>query len=532
LTLIKGFFVASDSISVLSSSELRYRRLFETAQDGILIIDFSSGKIEDANPFLLDLLGYTKDEIIGKALWEIGAIVDKAAAIAAFDVLKEKAYIRYEDLPLKPKHGGIINVEFVSNAYDVGNTRVIQCNIRDISARKKIEAELIFSRAESDKSNWAVLAYAHAAMALARSDSPEDLIQNVCEAIVQQALFVVTWVGMTEPDRDKTVRVAGIAGTAKAYAQGIDVSWALESPNGLGPTGQCIRTGKTVLISDTLTDPNFAPWRERANQYGIRCSVAVPIPDGGVADGALMVYAQIPNAFSQNEIYLFENLAEEIGYGLHAIQRRQQLAEEMKARESIQKQLYQALESTIEAMSKTMEWRDSYTAGHQRRVAQIATAIGREMGLDEERLKGIHLGCLVHDMGKVAIPSEILTKPSKLTDLEMQMVRQHVQTSYDILKDIPFFWPIAEMVYQHHERLDGSGYPRGLKAEQIILEARILAVADTIEAMAAHRPYRAALGLDAALKVIQDGRATLFDDEVVSTCLRLFNEKHYQLPAL
>ena len=523
--------MTADSILALNAWELRYRRLFETAQDGILIVDFSTGKIQNVNPFLLNLLGYAKDEIVGKTLGEFDAVVDKASVIEAFDALKVTSAIRKE-LTLKTKHGDILNVEFFTHAYDVGNDRIVQCNIRDITIRKRVEAELLNSQKESEKRNWAVLAYAHASVALAHSESAEELIQNVCEAIVEQAPFVMTWVGIAEHDADKTVRVAGLAGTAKAYAQGIEVSWSAESPNGLGPTGRCIRTSKTVLISDTLTDLYFSPWRERANQYGIRCSVAVPIPDGGVADGALMVYAKIPNAFSQSEIYLFENLAEEIGYGLHAIQRRQQLNEEMKAREAMQKQLYNALKSTIEAMSKTMEWRDPYTAGHQKRVAQIATAIGREMGLDEARLEGIYLGCMVHDMGKVAIPSEILTKPSRLTDIEMQMVRQHVQTSYEILKDIPFFWPIADMVFQHHERLDGSGYPRGLKGEQIILEARILAVADTIEAMAAHRPYRAAIGLDAALKVIEDGRGSLFDVAVVDACLRLFHEKHYQLPAI
>lgn len=177
-----------------------------------------------------------------------------------------------------------------------------------------------------------------------------------------------------------------------------------------------------------------------------------------------------------------------------------------------------------------MEWRDPYAAGHQRRVAEIAVAIAKELGWDDVHLNGLHLGCMVHDIGKVAIPSEILTKPSKLTALEMQMVKGHVETSYEILKDIPFFWPIADMVHQHHERMDGSGYLCGLKGNQIILEARVLAVADTVEAMASHRPYRAAIGLEAALKVITDGRGTLFDSTVVDACLKLFKEKHYQLP--
>lgn len=522
--------MSADSNLILNKSELRYRRLFETAQDGILILDYETGAIQDVNPYLLNLLGYEKSDFVGKMLWEIGAIVDKKPAVAAFEVLKQKGYIRYEDLPLKTKQGRLINVEFVSNAYDVGLDRVIQCNVRDISIRKLAEADLLASKGELEKRNWAILAYARASLALSHNDTSQNLIQNVCDAIVQQEPFVVSWVGLAEADQQKTVRVAGIAGSEKAYAQGIAVSWSAQSPRGIGPTGQCIRSGKSVVILDTLDDPNFEPWRERANQYGIRCSVAVPILDEDQIIGALMVYAKIPNAFSESEIHLFENLANEIGFGLRSIARRQQLIDEMQKREQAQNQLYKALESTIEAMSKTMEWRDPYTAGHQKRVAEIAVAIAKELGWDDVRLNGLHLGCLVHDIGKVAIPSEILTKPSKLTELEMQMVKGHVKTSYEILKDIPFFWPIADMVHQHHERLDGSGYPDGLKGDQIILEARVLAVADIVEAMASHRPYRAAIGLESALKAIVDGRGTLFDSEVVDACLRIFKEKHYQLP--
>ncbi len=396
--------------------------------------------------------------------------------------------------------------------------------------RKKIQAVIFTSRNETEKRNWAVLAYAQAAIALAHADTANDLIQNVCDAIVKQAPFNIAWVGLAEHDENKTVRVAGLAGSAKAYAQGIVVSWSADTPRGFGPTGQCIRARQTVLISDTLTDKNFAPWRDRANQYGIRCSVAVPISDGSQTIGALMVNATISEAFTQDEIHLFENLANEIGYGLRAIERRQQLKDEIKKHKATQKQLFKALESTIEAMAKTMEWRDPYTAGHQKRVAGIAVAIGREMGLDEGQLKGIHLGSLVHDMGKVAIPLEILTKPGRLSELEMQMVHQHVQTSFEILKDIPFFWPIAKMVLQHHERLNGMGYPQGLTADQIIIEARILAVADTVEAMSSHRPYRAAIGLDGALLVVQEGRGTLFDEAVVDACLRLFKDQGYHLP--
>jgi len=171
--------------------------------------------------------------------------------------------------------------------------------------------------------------------------------------------------------------------------------------------------------------------------------------------------------------------------------------------------------------------RDPYTAGHQRRVGQLAAAIARELGLPEDTMRGIELAASIHDLGKISVPAEILSKPTKLTAIEFMLLKNHAQAGFDIIKDIKFPWPIATMVLQHHERQDGSGYPQGLKGEQILLESRILAVADVVEAMASHRPYREALGIDSALQEIQRGRGTLYDAAVVDACLRLFAEKRF-----
>lgn len=295
---------------------LRYLRLFETAQDGILILDYSTGKIQDANPFLTDLLGYSKDELIGKELWEIGPFIDKEPALLAFKELHDSGYVRYENLPLRSKSGRVLEVEFVSNAYRVNGDQVIQCNIRDITDRRRVEEELKKSRSLLEKKNWAVLAYAHAAIALSRAENEKVLVQDVCCAIVKEAPYVIAWVGMAEHDEQKTVRVAGMEGSARAYAEGIQVSWDEDAATGKGPVGQCIRTGLSTVILDSELDPRFIPWRDRARQYGIRCIVATPIHDGEKTIGALAVYSKIANAFSESEIHLFENLADEIGYGL------------------------------------------------------------------------------------------------------------------------------------------------------------------------------------------------------------------------
>jgi HD-GYP domain-containing protein (c-di-GMP phosphodiesterase class II) len=187
------------------------------------------------------------------------------------------------------------------------------------------------------------------------------------------------------------------------------------------------------------------------------------------------------------------------------------------------------LEETLKAISTMLEKRDPYTAGHQRRVADLAEKIALKLGLPKEQAHGIYLASIVHDIGKIQVPAEVLNKPGKLTDLEFSLIKLHPQTGYDILKAIRSPWPIPEAVLQHHERLDGTGYPQGLKGEQIIIEARIIAVADVVEAMSSHRPYRPGLGLEAALAEISKVRGTQLDSNAVDACLQLFKEG-YQFP--
>ncbi|MDO9530283.1 MAG: HD domain-containing phosphohydrolase [Syntrophales bacterium] len=197
----------------------------------------------------------------------------------------------------------------------------------------------------------------------------------------------------------------------------------------------------------------------------------------------------------------------------------------MKTLESLRK----ALRATIQVMISTMEARDPSTAGHQSRSADLAQAIATEMGLSQDTIEGIAMAGSIHDIGKLSIPSEILSKPAKLSELEFFLVQEHPGTGYEILKDIEFSWPLAEIVFQHHERMDGSGYPRNMKGDDILMEARILAVADVVEAMSSHRPYRVAWSIEATLKEISENRGILYDTDVVDACLRLFREKGFQL---
>ena len=190
--------------------------------------------------------------------------------------------------------------------------------------------------------------------------------------------------------------------------------------------------------------------------------------------------------------------------------------------------LRRALEGTIQTLTIASEARDPYTAGHQRRVTDLAISIAQEMGFPENVVAGIRMAGLIHDIGKLAVPAEILSKPSKINDLEFQLIKTHPEVGYDILKKIDFPWPVADIVLQHHERMNGSGYPRKLKGPDILIEARIINVADVVEAMASHRPYRPSLGIEKSLEQISKNRGILYDGEVVDACLRLFREKRFK----
>jgi PAS domain S-box-containing protein len=188
-----------------------------------------------------------------------------------------------------------------------------------------------------------------------------------------------------------------------------------------------------------------------------------------------------------------------------------------------------ALGGTVQAIAVTVEARDPYTAGHQRRVADLARAIATEMNLPIDIIDGIRMAAAIHDLGKISVPAEILSKPTKLKKTEFDLIKDHPQSGYDILKDIDFPWPVARIVLEHHERMNGSGYPHGLTGDNILLESRIISVADVVESMGSHRPYRPSLGIEAALEEIERNKGTFYDDAVTDACLRLFREKGFQL---
>ncbi|GAA4400974.1 HD domain-containing phosphohydrolase [Quisquiliibacterium transsilvanicum] len=363
---------------------------------------------------------------------------------------------------------------------------------------------------------------------VAKAVDEERLLEAVCRIVVEIGGYRMAWVGYAEQDFERSVRPRAWAGADEGYLEQALVRWD-SSERAEGPIGRAIRIGTYQVTDDVKTDPKFAPWRDLAIQRGYGSVLAHPLWVSGKVIGMLGVYADRAGAFQGEEVDLLVELAGDLSTGIAAIRvraERDSIAHRYAHHAEV---LQESLEQSIQAIAATLEARDPYTAGHQRRVADLAVAIARDLGLDEDRIHGLRLAGILHDLGKIQVPSEILTMPRRLTEAEYALVKQHPQAGYEILKGIDFPWPIAEIVLQHHEKFDGSGYPRGLRGDDILPEARIMLVADVIEAMASHRPYRPALGVDAALAEIERGRGTAYETRVVDSCLKLFREGRFTL---
>lgn len=219
--------------------------------------------------------------------------------------------------------------------------------------------------------------------------------------------------------------------------------------------------------------------------------------------GALNIYSGEKDTFGEEEVEFLKEVAGDIALGLKTLRLEKELEDNLKI-------MRECLGGIIRAMELAVEKKDPYTAGHQQRVSDLARTIATQMGLPKQNIEGIRIAASIHDIGKIAIPAEVLTKPGRLSQNEFAMIQNHVKVAYEIVKEVDFPWPIATIILQHHERLDGSGYPQGLKDHDTILEARILAVADVVEAMSSHRPYRPALGTDKALEEIEKNKGKLY----------------------
>ena len=348
-----------------------------------------------------------------------------------------------------------------------------------------------------------------AAERIVRAEDIPTLLQDLCNIAILEC-FPMAWVGRKGPHPEDPLTVAASAGDTAGYAAKVQATWG-RAPLGRGPIGEAIRQGKTIVNRDFQTNPAMQPWRDIARRAGFASSIGIPLVVSSEVWGIFSVYAREPDGFDGWESELFEALGRTIAAGVeHRLG---------------QDRLDAMMEDVVTALTKALETRDHYTVGHQSRVAALCVEIGRELGMAPDALRGLRIAALLHDIGKIAVPPEILNKIAPLTPEELGQIRQHVEAGHAIIRHIDFPWPVADAVLQHHERLDGSGYPQGLAGDKIGLEARILAVADLVDAMSKARSYRPALGVQAARQTLQGQRGQTLDPGVVDACLAVLDRQ-------
>lgn len=401
-----------------------------------------------------------------------------------------------------------------------GQTINLVGTVQDITERKRAEINL-------NKVNRSMKILSECNNCLVRATDEKDFFNDVCQIIRKNGEYSMVWIGLLKAEENSILLPV-------AYAGSEPYDYASEKINLTAPNGRykilrdVFSSGKFQICNKLPDDrqPCFGP-PPLVNQP-CRSIISLPLFSSNQTIGALTIYSTIADIFDENEKKLLLELADDLSYGIAALRtsvKHKQAEEQVKIN---LKKIENTLEGTVHALAATSEMRDPYTAGHQRRVTQLACAIAQDMGFSQDRINAIRVAGLLHDIGKITVPAEILTKPSKLTDVEFAIIKTHPKAAYDVIKSIDFPWPISQYILQHHEKLNGSGYPSGLKSDEILMESRILCVADIVEAMSSHRPYRPALGIDVALEDMLANKGILYDPVVVDSCVKLYREKGFK----
>jgi len=458
------------------SSEEKFHKIFMTTPDCIAITRLKDGLFIDVNKTYEDMVGWRREDVIGKTstdprhnFW-----VDLSARKLMAEDLKAGRDILNREFEFWRSDGSVRTGIYSARPINIDGEECLIFILQDITERKKSE-KLI---RESDE-KYRLLA-----------DHMKDQV----------------------------------------WLMDMDLKWTYISPSLEKLLGYSMNELRKFPLESIITATSL---ETVANFFSIEMPSALAAPPNYSLKRLLELECRCKDGRTLWIESSFSFIRDENGKPLSILGEGRDITERKQTEGKLQQtleSLRKAFNTTINVMIAAIEMRDPYTAGHQKKSADFARAIATEMGLAQEKIDGIRMAGTIHDIGKLSIPAEILTKPTKLTNIEFSLIKEHSRCGYEMLKDVESPWKLAEIVYQHHERMNGTGYPRNMKGDEILIEARILAVADVVEAMASHRPYRASLGIEAALEEIEKNKGVLYDDDVVDACLQLFREKGYQLP--
>ena len=578
-----------DDSADLRESEERYKALFDRSLDLVYINDFE-GRFIDANDTALNRLGYNREEIRGLDFASLLSEDQLPLAFKALQEIRETGFQKdLIELGLRHKNGSNVYVETKGSAIlSKGTFVAVQSIARDITERKRAEGMLVKSERrfrelsellpqivfETDikgnltfSNHYGIKSFGYSLEDFQSGINIFALIAPEDRESIESRLKEILSGSETAPREFQVMRKDGGKFSILMHANAI-----LEGGVPIGIRGIAFDIAERKRAGEALRESE-----EKYRTLVENAAEAILVAQDGMLKFVNRIASEM-TGYSEQELhsspflefvhpddrdmvgerylrrlkgdmtlsrYAFRLINKdgsikwvEIDAVLVAWEGKpatlnflSDITERKKAEKKLGEtlsSLRNALGGIIQVLSATIEKRDPYTAGHQRRVADLARAIGQEMGITADRVEGLRIAGIIHDIGKVSIPAEILSKPTRLTEIEYKLIQSHPEVGHDILRDIDFAWPLAEMVLQHHERMNGSGYPNQLKGEEILLEARILAVSDVVEAMASHRPYRPALGIEAALEEIEKNKGVFYDPDVVSACLTLFREKGFE----
>ena len=494
-----------------------YTQLFE--QHGLpqLLLDPSSGQILQANEAAARYYGWDKQKICSMKISEINLLKEKELfGEMASAYVQNRNYFRFVH---RLANGELRDVEVYSHPVKLNGRSLLYSIIIDVTNEKL--AQLAFER-----SNQLLKSLVAAIRAMMRYQDKQGIADGVTRALVEEGKYAMAWIGEVPKHPYMPIKLVSKWGDTYDYAENIIITWD-NTETGEGPTGRAIKLGKAQIISDINVEISYHNWRQLAQKSGFRSLASVPLFQSGRVTAVLNLYSHQPNAFDGEEIYYLEVLAADLSRTLITIESLSEYERIDRERLAAISRSQEALLEAVGALSETIEVRDPYTAGHQRRVAWLAVEIGKKLELNEDRLEALHIAGILHDIGKISIPAEILSKPGRLNHIEFELIKQHPKVGEEILKKVSFDWPIAIIVGQHHERIDGTGYPRGLTGGEILQESRILAVADVMEAMISHRPYRPGLSLQQACLELENGINTKYDGNAVKACIEIMKAGGY-----
>jgi PAS domain S-box-containing protein len=513
----------------LRESEERFRDLYENAPNAYFSVGVD-GRIRRCNRRAGELLGNAVEELVGRPVFELYANTPqgKEKASKVFQRFRAGKTLHDEELQMQKADGTPVWISLTVNAVRDAQGRVVESRsmVVDITERKRAEEALRRSLEETARSQRTLLALSQAAQEVQHARTADEVYQTIGNEVTElgyhAAIFILTG--------DQTHLVVSHLTFEPALVRAAEKLMGLSAQGyrfPLVPGGFFQRiiaereTTFTDATSGSMAEALPEPLQPLAGRLAalleLEQSIVAPLTIGSEMHGLLVVNG---TGLTEADVPAVTTLANQAAIALENAQAQEELQQSYA-------KLQRALEGTVYTLVSAIEMGDPYTAGHQQRVTQLACAIAHEMGLPEEQIEGLRMAGLIHDLGKINVPSEILSRPGPLSDLQFGLVKMHAQTGHNVLKETHFPWPLADIVLQHHERMNGSGYPQGLSGEEILLEAKILAVADVVEAMASSRPYRPALGVDKALEEVSQNKGILYDPEVVDACLRLFTEKRF-----